>query len=101
MITRARKQFDSSTKNCKYIGTLIVLLIFSITAYAQGLNWTEVASGVWRGVIGKPEEYDLIKASGSIPNKVALAKMGTVKFPSSQNDIAGTINDGKTYLRFA
>src|SRR4030095_5284646 len=100
MINITRKQFDSSTKNGKYIGTLIVLLIFSITVYAQGLNWTEVAAGVWKGIIGKTEEYDLIKASGSIPNKMALAKMATVTFPLSQNDIAATINDGKTYLRF-
>jgi len=100
MTNTTRKQFDSSMKNCKDIGALISLLIFSITVYAQGVNWTEVASGVWKGIIGKPEEYDLIKASGSIPNKVALAKMATVKFPLSQNDIAGTINDGKTYLRF-
>jgi alpha-glucosidase (family GH31 glycosyl hydrolase) len=64
------------------------------------LVWTEVAPGVWKGVAGTPESYDLLKASGAVTNKDALTKMATVIFPLSQNDIAATISDGKTYLRF-
>ena len=67
---------------------------------AQDLQWMEIAPGVWKGVAGKPEDYDLLKASGASPNKEALAKLGAAAFPISQNEIAGTINDGKTLLRF-
>src|SRR4030095_15586267 len=76
-----------------------ILLFISLTIHAQKFSWSEVAPGVWKGVVGKPEDYDLLKASGSIPNKDALAKMSAAGFPLSRNDISGTINDAKTYLR--
>jgi alpha-D-xyloside xylohydrolase len=87
-------------KNLKNIVSFVSGLILCLGLFAQELNWTEAASGVWKGVIGNAENYDLIKASGSIPNKAALTKMAAVKFPLSQNDIAGLVNDGKAYLRF-
>jgi len=86
-------------KKWKNIGPVVLLLVFSVRIHGQTLNWTEAAPGVWQGIVGKPENYDLLKASGSIPNKAALSKMTAVTFPLSQNDIAATINDGKTYLR--
>src|SRR5436190_15100246 len=86
-------------KNHKSFCFLFILLI-SITAGAQSLSWTEVAPGVWKAVAGKPEAYDLLKAAGAVPNTEAMAKMAAVNFPLIQNDIAGTITDGKTYLRF-
>jgi alpha-D-xyloside xylohydrolase len=64
------------------------------------MTWTEVAPGVWKGIAGTPESYDLLKASGAVTNKDALTKMAAVNFPLSQNDITATISDGKTYLRF-
>jgi len=79
---------------------LFVMLSLSVIGQNPQINWTEVAPGVWKGVVGKPEGYDLLKASGSVPNKEALSKMVTVVFPISQNDISGIINDGKTFLRF-
>jgi len=86
-------------KNCKTIYFLLFLVI-SLAADAQPLNWTEVAPGVWKAITGKPEAFDLLKASGSVPNTEALAKMVAVGFPLSKEDIAGVITDGKTYLRF-
>src|SRR5436305_3812678 len=73
---------------------------FIFHSNAQNINWTEVAPGVWKGIVGKPENYDLLKAAGVVPNKDALAKMGTTKFPLSQQDITGKIVDGKAALRF-
>ena len=87
-------------KKSKYINAIFVSLVFSFTVYSQELNWTEIAPGVWKGVSGKPESYDLLKASGSVPNKDALSKMIAAVFPLSQNEIAATISDGKTFLRF-
>ena len=82
------------------------LLLFAISAslsfcvLAQPLRWTVVANGVWKAVIGKPEAYNLLSASGAKPFIAGLAKLDAQPFPFNQADIAGTINDGKTSLRF-
>ncbi|WP_276504605.1 glycoside hydrolase family 31 protein [Terrimonas pollutisoli] len=78
----------------------LFLCLANFIVKGQDLQWTEIASGIWKGVVGKPEAYDLIKASGAAPNKEALIKLGAVAFPLAQNDIVGTISDGKTLLRF-
>ena len=77
---------------------VIVCMLMSFASIAQHsqLTWAEVAPGVWKGVAGKPEDYDLLKASGSIPNKEALSKIIAAVFPLSKNDIVATISDGKT-----
>jgi alpha-D-xyloside xylohydrolase len=80
------------------IACLLLLVVHS--ANAQKIIWNEVASGVWKGTVGKPETYDLLKASGDKPNKEALAKIKTGFFPFSTEPIIATITDGKTYLRF-
>ena len=85
-------------KNCKSIYFLFVMVI-SLAADAQQLNWTETAPGVWKAIAGKPEAYDLLKASGAVPDTAALLKMGAAAFPLSQKEIAATVTDGKTYLR--
>lgn len=81
---------------------LIAFLCLSLarTASAQGLNWTEVEPGIWKGVAGKPENYDLIKASGATPNAQALSKLPAADFPMAKEAIKTQIIDGKTYLRF-
>jgi alpha-glucosidase (family GH31 glycosyl hydrolase) len=82
----------------------ILLFLFFVLAVhvvkAQSLQWIEVAPGVWKGIVGVPESYDLLKASGAVPNKVALSKMKATTFPVAQSDIAGLVNDGKISLRF-
>lgn len=79
---------------------LVVFVCGSFIATAQVPQWTEVAPGVWKGVIGTPENYDLLKASGATPKKEALAKIVVAPFPFIENDIGGTVADGKTLLRF-
>jgi len=78
----------------------LLLLIVSLAANAQQLNWMDAAPGVWKAIAGKPEAYDLLKAAGATPNTGALSKMTAAGFPLSQMDISGTVADGKTYLRF-
>src|SRR6476661_3948851 len=73
---------------------------FILHSQAQQITWNEVAPGVWKGIVGKPESYDLLKASGAQPAKEALAKMGKTNFPLSQQDITGKIVDGKVALSF-
>jgi alpha-D-xyloside xylohydrolase len=81
----------------------LFVLFFGVTTFsaqAQSFKWLEVASGVWKGIVGKPEDYNLLKASGSLPNKEALSKITATSFPFNQNEISGIITDGKSYLRF-
>jgi alpha-glucosidase (family GH31 glycosyl hydrolase) len=79
---------------------LFAFVIISINASAQNIKWSEVAPGVWKGIVGSPEKYDLVKASGAKPNMGALAKITKTPFPLLQGEIAGSITDGNTYLRF-
>lgn len=67
---------------------------------AQTIQWNEVAPGVWKGIVGTPEDYDLLKAAGVTPNTEALAKMSKTNFPLPQQEITGKIIDGKTDLSF-
>lgn len=83
----------------KKILTFFLLVVLS-KADAQQLTWQQVAPGVWKGVAGQPEKYDLVKASGSTPSLAALQKMGEASFPLKQEEIQATLTDGKTYLRF-
>jgi alpha-glucosidase (family GH31 glycosyl hydrolase) len=77
-----------------------LLLTTSHQLMAQNPTWSVVAPGVWKAVIGKPEPYNLLTASGAKPYIAGLVKMGSETFPFHQADVAATINDGKTYLRF-
>src|SRR5215217_5792207 len=94
-ISKVRK-CKSSMLKAFYI---LQFTLFILHSHAQ-ISWSEVAPGVWKGVAGKPESYDLLKASGSKPNVTALGKITKAEFPLSQTNIAGFINDGKTALRF-
>ena len=51
---------------------LLLFLLLAVTcAIAQQPAWTEVAPGVWKAIVGKPEAYNLLTAAGSKPNKTA------------------------------
>ncbi|MEO8111138.1 MAG: TIM-barrel domain-containing protein [Ginsengibacter sp.] len=79
---------------------LFFVVLISQAINAQTIAWTEVSPGVWKGIVGKPEAYDLLKAAGAQPNNQALAKMVKTTFPLPKVDISGKISDGKTYLNF-
>jgi len=79
---------------------LFFFICFSYLAYSQSITWTEVAPGVWKGVVGKPESYHLLNAAGSKPNIEALQKIQKSAFPLPQEKIVASLTDGKTYLRF-
>ena len=91
---------DCFMKNWRSIYLFFFFSVAVCVAQAQEIVWKEVASGVWKGVIGKPEDYDLIKASGASPNEAALEKITKAVFPFSPTEIEGTANEGKTFLRF-
>ncbi|MGN6342184.1 MAG: glycoside hydrolase family 31 protein [Ginsengibacter sp.] len=79
---------------------VLIFVLLSQMSHSQSIEWKEVATGVWKGIVGKPESYNLLNAAGSIPNKDALSKMSDAAFPLSKEDISGKISDRKTYLSF-
>jgi len=87
-------------KNGMRIFLSFLLVASFITGRTQNIAWKEVLPGVWKGIVGKPESYDLLRASGAKPNKEALANMKEPKFPLPAGDVTGRIVDNKTYLSF-
>ena len=82
-------------------GFLLIVFLIQITLiHAQDLKWTETAPGVWKAVVGVPEKYDLLKASGATPDRNALSAITKAGFPLAQNEISVKVVDGKTFLRF-
>ena len=77
-----------------------ILIIFSSFSSISQITWTEVSAGVWKGIVGTPEAYDLLKAAGSKPKNDALSKITKASFPFTESEIKAEIKDGKTYLRF-
>ena len=79
---------------------LLLILLFPILSDAQNPVWQRVAPGVWKTLIGSPDSYDLLKATGVLPYQEGLAKLGEAGFPLTETRIEGEVSDGKTYLRF-
>ncbi len=79
---------------------IFLYICFSYLANSQTISWTEVAPGVWKGIVGTPESYDLLKAAGSRPNIEGLKKIQQSEFPLAKEKISVSLTDGKTYLRF-
>lgn len=90
----------NTMKNLKYCLLFVLFLSFAASLHAQSISWTEIEPGIWKGVIGKPEEFDLLKASGAQAYHAGLQKMPAAGFPLAQEEITGKVQDGKTYLRF-
>jgi len=83
--------------------SIIASILFAVcctNAFAQQIIWQQIAPGIWKGKVGKPEAYDLLNASGVLPNTTAITKMGVANFPFVQSDISGSITDNKTYVSF-
>jgi alpha-glucosidase (family GH31 glycosyl hydrolase) len=87
----------------KILKCFLLICLFLISGEitrAQSITWTEVEPGIWKGVIGKPEEFDLLKVAGAQPYRAGLQQMPKATFPLVQDEIIGHVQDGKTYLRF-
>ncbi|MEH6306675.1 glycoside hydrolase family 31 protein [Olivibacter sp. CPCC 100613] len=84
---------------CSY-GLLFFLLITSSKTIGQEIQWTEVLPGVWKGVVGTPESYNLLRAAGVTPRAAAIQALDTPSFPLLQQEINASTVDGKTYLHF-
>jgi len=79
---------------------VFLLFVSANAATAQSITWSEIEPGVWKGIAGKPEIYNLLTASGATPYESGLQQMGQAAFPLPQQEIAAILADGKTSLRF-
>ncbi len=86
-------------KPCRFL-ILWILAFLSDVCFAQKMQWKEVNPGVWKAVIGKPEAFNLINASGASPNQNALQQLARSGFPFKSEEVSGKISDAKTYLSF-
>lgn len=84
----------------KIIRTLVLVscmaCLFSLNAK---ICWTEVEPGVWKGIVGTPEDYSLLSVSGCKASKDGFSRLPEVSMPEFANRIVGTVADGKTSLR--
>jgi alpha-glucosidase (family GH31 glycosyl hydrolase) len=78
----------------------IIFACFTACLSATGWQWSEVAPGVWKSVVGTPEAYDLLQAAGVKPSTEALARLGSTRFPLNVDLTAAGVKEGQTYLRF-
>lgn len=78
---------------------IFVLLLFISSSLSAQINWELVEPGVWKGIVGTPEEYSLLHVSGAQPLKESFSRLPQVSLPALVSGIVGTIQDGKTYVR--
>jgi alpha-glucosidase (family GH31 glycosyl hydrolase) len=86
----------------KIIKLITGILLFSAGLFlsAQTPVWKQAAPGVWKSVVGNPDNLDLFKAAEISPSISGLAKLGPAQFPIAENEIAAEIINGETYIRF-
>lgn len=75
------------------------ICMLSIASLHAKINWLEIEPGVWKGVVGTPEDYSLLTAAGCSPAHDGFARLPHVELPTLANNIVGEVNDGKTNLR--
>lgn len=78
-----------------------LLIPISFVLHAQNsFEWTQMAKGIWKTKIGKPDSLNFYTATGIQPKKDAINLLEEVEFPLVSDEIKVTVADGKTYLSF-
>ena len=85
-----------SIKKQLILGVLTVVMLLPIRAQ---MVWKQVEPGVWKGVVGTPEDYSLLDASAVVPLKEGFTRLPEVSLPDLADEIIGSIQDGRTNLR--
>lgn len=86
---------SKSVKKWLALGICLMLVLSPLRAQ---IHWTLVEPGVWKGVVGAPEEYSLLSVSGKMPLKEGFTRLPAVTLPALADEITATLNDGKTYI---
>lgn len=76
---------------------LIASLICAATLSAS-IRWTEVEPGIWKGIVGTPEDYSLLSVAGCTAAKDGFSRLPEVSLPAIADSITGVVRDGKTSL---
>lgn len=90
----------------KYVALIWISLFFWSCAHEkkteiqQDVVWENEQSGVWKSVIGHPQDINLMRAAQITPKTQALDRLGQQEFPIDQAGIKAEIRNGKTYLQF-
>ena len=83
--------------NIRKIIALLVCLP-GIFYAAAAINWTEVEPGIWKGIVGTPEDYDLLKVAACKPASEGFSRLPEVSLPALADKIKGEVRDGKTEI---
>lgn len=75
------------------------LCMSAMLSLRAAIDWTEVQPGVWKGIVGTPEDYSLLSAAGCKPAAEGFTRLPEVVLPALAGNITGEITDGKTSLR--
>ena len=83
--------------NIRKIFTLIVCWVSVLSGMAS-ITWTEVEPGIWKGIVGTPEDYNLLSVAGCKPSEQGFTRLPQVALPSLASQITADIRDGKTNI---
>jgi alpha-glucosidase (family GH31 glycosyl hydrolase) len=77
-----------------------IFFCIALQGQEQTLQWQAVAPGVWKTVIGKPDQVNPLTIAEIQPRLDALKKLTDLPFPQILAESVSEITDGKTFLRF-
>lgn len=83
--------------NIRKILTLMVCWVSVLSGMAS-ITWTEVEPGIWKGIVGTPEDYNLLSVAGCKPSEQGFTRLPRVALPSLASQITADIRDGKTNI---
>lgn len=78
---------------------IVFFAVFLLIPVRAQIEWKQMEPGVWKGVVGTPEDYSLLNVSGALPLKDGFHRLPKIELPALADKIVGTIQDGKTSLR--
>lgn len=88
----------------KFIGlkrlTAILALLCCIPGINAKIEWQQVEPGVWKGIVGTPEDYSLLGVAGCTPLKEGFSRLPQAELPSIAPEVVAEVVNGKTHLRF-
>lgn len=76
---------------------VVLALLISFQA-RSAIVWNEVAPGIWKGVVGTPEEYTPLSVAGVIPQTEGFSRLPDIAIPALADSVKGEILGGKTFL---
>lgn len=98
---------SKSTLMIKLSIVFLSLLVFiscgkktTISSKSFNPDWEETFPGVWKSIINKPEDFNLLTVANKAPRSEALKKKPELEFPIPMKEIKTFTKNGKTYLRF-